>query len=709
MKRILLAGILCFGSALIAQNIVTTIPQYRTAVLEEYTGIHCQYCPDGHRIAKEIKADYPNQMILVNVHQGGYAVPSGSEPDFRTPYGDPLELQTGLTGYPAGTINREVFSSLGNTMALSRSQWRAAAEEVMKTVSPLNLGATTTYNSSTRTITINVEGYYTTAGTGSYNLLNIALIEDSLIGPQTGASTWNPADVLPNGKYVHGHVLRDFVTGQWGDTISSTTQGSLYSKTFTYVIPADRNGIAIDPNHCHLALYATEGRTRIVQGITLGIDGDSNDGNTAPYYGNFNNLNAGVMGAPAGTNSTFTFNFNSALSSAEDFVFELSDNAPSSWTADYKVNGTTYTARDTINISNSGSINMKIDVTPGSDVALAKYTLTIYPVFDPNNKIKMEVNVISGITDLIVDGTGSWGDGNTYNWDQVYKDGLIYAGNNSYALTDADIMKDGINSSAFTGVENLYLNVAWKFPSFTDDQITALEDFMDNGGNVFIAGQDMGWEINTPTSGYATTINKDFYTNYLKASFVSDGSTANNQLIADSTDIIFGGVSSSTIQDVYAGNMYPDEMIPLNGAAPVFYYNSTQTKIGGIRYQSPNYKLVYLGIGVEMIQDVQVKNEILKLSYQWFKGLISAEEFDFLAKGFRVYPNPTSGNFSVEVPVEANYGVSLVNAAGMEVYSGTLNSLGGKIDFRLNNLPKGIYLLHLSYKNHSKTQKVIIK
>ncbi|MDZ7849024.1 MAG: hypothetical protein U5L96_21155 [Owenweeksia sp.] len=44
----------------------------------------------------------------------------------------------------------------------------------------------------------------------------------------------------------------------------------------------------------------------------------------------------------------------------------------------------------------------------------------------------------------------------------------------------------------------------------TNDQAQALMSFMDTGGNVLVAGQDIGWSINDP-NGYGTTTTRLFY------------------------------------------------------------------------------------------------------------------------------------------------------------------------------------------------------
>jgi hypothetical protein len=60
-------------------------------VLEELTGINCQYCPDGHLRAKQIADANPGRVVLVNIHAGGYATPGAGQPDLRTTAGTALD------------------------------------------------------------------------------------------------------------------------------------------------------------------------------------------------------------------------------------------------------------------------------------------------------------------------------------------------------------------------------------------------------------------------------------------------------------------------------------------------------------------------------------------------------------------------------------------------------------------------------------------
>ena len=167
-----------------SQTLVTTQPLNKNIVLEEYTGIHCQYCPEGHVISASILANHPGRAAVIAIHQGSFATPNAGEPDYRTAFGDPLAAQTGLTGYPSGTVNRHVF--IGTTTALGRGDWTSSSDQILQQPSPVNVGVQSSFNAATRELTVHVELYYTANSSVPTNYINVALIQNHIFGPQTG-------------------------------------------------------------------------------------------------------------------------------------------------------------------------------------------------------------------------------------------------------------------------------------------------------------------------------------------------------------------------------------------------------------------------------------------------------------------------------------------------------------------------------------------
>src|SRR5574343_313320 len=145
-------------SSLFAQLPVSTSPQNKKAVIEEYTGIHCGYCPDGHKIANNIYTADPNNVIQVNIHAGGFASPSAGEPDFRTADGTSMNSTFGISAYPMGQINRTAYSG---TVNLSRGSWNAAATTIKSQSAYCNVALQGTVDAVTRVLTVQAQVYYT--------------------------------------------------------------------------------------------------------------------------------------------------------------------------------------------------------------------------------------------------------------------------------------------------------------------------------------------------------------------------------------------------------------------------------------------------------------------------------------------------------------------------------------------------------------------
>lgn len=253
------------GFAQITDTIVSTTPSNRNVLLEEFTGVNCVWCPDGHRVANQLKASNPDRICLINVHQGSFAANT-----FTTQFGNALANQTGLQGYPSGTINRHVFS--GGSTILDRDKWTARANQILNMSSPVNIAAEGTLDMSTRTVNIRVQLYYTGSQTVTSNALNVAVLQDNVLGSQTGMSM-NP-DQIDGVLYRHMHMLRHLITGQWGETIDSIAPGTLVEKNYEYVIPAQLgspNAIEAVLADLHFVAFVCEGHQEVLTSIEVPV------------------------------------------------------------------------------------------------------------------------------------------------------------------------------------------------------------------------------------------------------------------------------------------------------------------------------------------------------------------------------------------------------------------------------------------------------
>ncbi|MBR1550363.1 MAG: Omp28-related outer membrane protein [Bacteroidales bacterium] len=234
-KNILFLGLLLTASAAVAQTFVPTTPQKRNALIEEYTGVNCQYCPLGHKLVDEMMATYPGHVYGINIHQGSFAS------RYTTQWGNALAQQAGIQGYPSSTLNRHAFK--GSSIQIDPGENYRYVPQVLQMDAPVNVAAVVNIDPETRLMTVNVEVYYTANSATDFNLLNVALLQSNVFSSQAGSSYY-PENMV-NGQYNHKHMLRDLLTGQWGDTISQTTAGSFFSKEYAYVVPNTLGGVNI--------------------------------------------------------------------------------------------------------------------------------------------------------------------------------------------------------------------------------------------------------------------------------------------------------------------------------------------------------------------------------------------------------------------------------------------------------------------------------
>jgi hypothetical protein len=302
-------------SSAFAQLPVSTTGQKKHIVLEEFTGIYCGYCPDGHQIANSIYNANPG-TVLINIHTGGYAKPSASpDIDLRSTIGDAIVAQPGmgLTGYPEGDVNRTVFT--GTAMAMDRGTWSAKGTTIKGQAAYCNVAVQGNVNSVTRVLTYTAQVYYTANSPASTNSLTVVLLEDKVVGPQHNYGTpwYNLANYnvsTDQNTYNHNHVLRAGLTaGNFGITIPTTTSGTTFTTTGSYTIPSTYGATGYT-NPCKLAnislaAFVTETKAITINGASGPI---SIDAATNIINNNVSSVDAFVYPNPATNNATIELN-----------------------------------------------------------------------------------------------------------------------------------------------------------------------------------------------------------------------------------------------------------------------------------------------------------------------------------------------------------------------------------------------------------------
>ncbi|MDR0348608.1 MAG: Omp28-related outer membrane protein [Tannerella sp.] len=240
---------------------VSTEVQKKNILLEEFTGIHCVYCPEGHKIANNLIAAQEGTVYTIAIHSGSFATPSQGEPDFRISEGAAIDSYFKVSGYPAGMINRKPVTLNGQLLStvLNRSSWSKAAKEVNKEDAPVNLWMNVAFDGASRKLTVDMEAYYTADSDLPENFMNIVITQSNILGPQSGGAVGD--------NYIHRHQLKAFVTPLWGDPIPNPRTGEYFTKKYVYDLPESVNNIPVKAEDLEVLAFVTANRTDVLNVI----------------------------------------------------------------------------------------------------------------------------------------------------------------------------------------------------------------------------------------------------------------------------------------------------------------------------------------------------------------------------------------------------------------------------------------------------------
>ena len=673
MMKVLLCLFALVGAntMLNGQELVSTEKTNRTVVLEEYTGVRCGYCPEGHAIARNIKSSKPKgSVLLINIHEGPYANPMDGYPDYTTEFGTGLRELAIISGYPSGTVNRHKFDPNATSTALSRTAWEGAADDILKLASPVNTGVRSSFNSETRELTVDVEAYYTDAVKEVKNYLHVVLKESKIIGIQIDYTNGT------QNNYSHDNMLRHMLTGLWGDTINSPKTGRLVKKQYKYIVPEN-----IQIENCDVAAFISQSKQEIYSGAEV----KANGGQTV-VLGTLKTNDRLILSGVTEQKTNFSFAFRNTLKEKSSFIVELLKTQPSDWKSDINVNGTTTETVSTIELDPDQEISFSASITPGASAAVGQYAVKITSEKYPEAfELRKEMYVLANADELLISHADAM------KFEQSYKTSLTNSGSTKLASTKAEVFSDLFVNDALEGVKNIFYNVSWSFPAMSDNNALTLQNAIDEGKNLFIAGQDIAWDIGSNDSrAHGTNVTKGFLRDYLNVMFLADGDSTYTQMSMYADDPIFGQLGKSNIIDVHNKNLYPEVIKPLNGAYPIFQYEGEhEGVIGGLRHDFKKGKIVYLGIGIEQIENKELADKIIKTSRDWFAGVLSVDDKN--ENSFVVSPNPAQHTITIKTPINAL--VNIYDCFGTLVYSDATTSESTTIS--TNNFLSGTYLITL--------------
>lgn len=254
MTKTLLTYTLCAFAACSAFAVVApTEPTYKSAVIEEFTGIHCSNCPDGHRYAANLLHAAPDDVFVVSVHSGYFATPKKGEPNFITEQGEAIHDFFEVSSYPSAVVSRR---NAGYGTVQGRATWGGSARTITRELSPVNLAVESHWDEFSRELTVEVAGYFT--DNMNMPLLSVYLLQNNILGPQDGGRLGI--------EYPHRHMLRMMLSNStFGDNLNQKNIGESFSKSYKVTIPESINDVKFIPYDMEILAFISEGQKEIVK------------------------------------------------------------------------------------------------------------------------------------------------------------------------------------------------------------------------------------------------------------------------------------------------------------------------------------------------------------------------------------------------------------------------------------------------------------
>ncbi|MEM6262187.1 MAG: Omp28-related outer membrane protein [Bacteroidota bacterium] len=638
---------------------------------EHFTNASCPPCAVQNPIFDALYSENENRVNHIAYHTSW----PGRDPMYSANTTEQNEMVAfyGIRGVPSMIFNG---SSIGGPANASQGQINAAASQT----SPIKLTVRDNPNGMSRNVGVTIESVMAPPA-GSY-IIRVAVIE-SMIEYTSAPGT--------NGERDFPNVFRDMLTSTAGESITLLPQGGKVNLSYTYTPDP-----SWDMDNIYVIAYVQNTGTREI-------------------------LNSGASNVPtlevtpttatilkASAQNTFSIDMNET--EADQMIqVTLDAKQPMDWTASFDIDGTTYQTTASFMSSAAAVKTLDLNVVPGSMVGVGEYKLTIEAVNSGAKDQEFEFVVISGVTDLII----NIGDADAY--ENIFATGMQAAGNTTSASMGDAKLGEGITSNALDGVINLYINAGESADALTDGNVLALQTFLQNGGRLFIAGQDVGYGAMSSGSASSTSMVQGFFTTVLKAQFISDGNNQNLLLTPFTSDALYGNLSAGGIVQTHGNNFTPDEIGPATiGVRPIFTYNANRSKTAGIRTETSAYKAVVIGVGMEMLQDVSLAYQILKISHDWFYDGISTSVFDAAMEDLMegsAYPQPASD--IAYIPVTGDYqnlNIRLMDASGRLIREEAVPAGLSTFELQVQDLASGLYFYQLTDGERiGKAQKLMVE
>ena len=216
----------------------TATPQTKIVLLEDFTGVHCDNCPNAQHQSLLLQSANPGRISVIAIHCTSLAIPFPGYPDYRTANGN--QLVTYLIGAPSslptGDIDRKIHNvSFPPSVQVPYALWPFYVDsELTLTPKASIVFNKKNYNAGSRTLSMDFTTSFTHSSTDTF-YVSAAVIESGFKGLQETPTSFDS-------NFVFEHCLRKLMNPFNGLKIASNPKvGATYDVKFQTVLDPSWN------------------------------------------------------------------------------------------------------------------------------------------------------------------------------------------------------------------------------------------------------------------------------------------------------------------------------------------------------------------------------------------------------------------------------------------------------------------------------------
>ncbi len=401
-------------------------------------------------------------------------------------------------------------------------------------------------------------------------------------------------------------------------------------------------------------------------------------------------------------------------------------------------------------LSRDGKNFNRITVAPSNTISITNLTpdSVYYFKVDAINDsgASYPTEVLGGITSanesnfLIVNGFERTSNtNNTFDYIRMYGEPFMQSNMNFSSASNDAVFKGFVDLNDYDIVIWMLLDESTADETFNTLEQNLIAEYLKNGGKFFVSGSEIGWDLVEKGSA----ADKAFYTNYLKAKYISDA--PNNESAKYYTALpisggIFNGLGDINFDNGTHGTIdvdWPDAIAkteefdaiannetsykgitdPIKGYSGVSYagYFGGGNQFGRVVYLAFPFETIY----VES-QRVAVFQKVIEYMY---KVIISVDEDENeLPNNFVLdqnYPNPFNPSTTIKYSIPRSTEYYSVQQTTLKVYDVLGREVATLVDkqqqpgnyevvFDASDLTSGLYIYSLIVGEYKATKKMIL-